>query len=91
MKRGQPLTGYRKLISEATGSSDPALLALVEDFMRLDHSTLDHLSRDRFAHEARQAHADILTWHEAGPVNGGTLADYCASAGLACPTLAGRA
>lgn len=48
------LTFYRKLIIEVTGC--PAADArFVEDLMRGENGTLDHLTRAKFAREARSA------------------------------------
>ena len=79
------LLGYSAAIAEAIGSDDDALIDLVEEFMRIEHSTLDALTRARFVHLARESLDDILAWHHGGPVNGTTLADYCTSFGLAYP------
>lgn len=48
------LSGYLPLISEATGVTDPATLNEIEDFMRDEHRTLDHLDRARFFRCARE-------------------------------------
>jgi hypothetical protein len=47
--------GYRKLISDVTGIADPAVVGALEEIMRVDHPTLDGLSRDTFDSEARIA------------------------------------
>lgn len=51
------LKGYARTISEATGVTDPADLADIEDSMRNDifHSTLDWQTRDQLAAAAREA------------------------------------
>lgn len=79
------MRGYPALIAAAIGSTDPALLALVEDFMRLEGGTLDALSAPRFAVIARQCLADVTAWREAGSVDGYDLAGYCAAMGLDYP------
>lgn len=79
------LLGYSAAIGAAIGSDDDALIDLVEEFMRVEHSTLDTLTRARFVYLARESLDDILAWNESGPVNGTTLADYGASFGLVYP------
>jgi hypothetical protein len=51
------LRGYAKIISEATGVTDPEDLAEIEDTMRhcIYHLTLDWQTRDELACGARQA------------------------------------
>ena len=53
------LKGYARLISEATGVTDPARLQQIEDTMRTDifHSTLDWQSGAVFRRGARDAQA----------------------------------
>lgn len=53
------LRGYTKAISDATGVSDPATLAEIEEFMRDENRTLDGLSRDDFRRSARQCWAVV--------------------------------
>ncbi len=48
------LRGYALSISEATGQTDPATLAEIEDFMRDEYRTLDHLDRAKFRRTARE-------------------------------------
>lgn len=80
------MKGYAALIAEATGGRDPETVALVETLMREETgSVLDHLSAARFAALARQAYADAQAWQSLGPVNGITLARYCAVLGLTPP------
>ena len=79
------LLGYSAAISATIGSDEDALIDLVEEFMRIEHSTLDALTHARFVFLARESLDDILAWHHGGQVNGFTLADYCASLGLAYP------
>lgn len=52
-----PLKGYAAIIHAATGVSDAADLADIEDSMRHDifHSTLDWQSRDQLIAGAREA------------------------------------
>lgn len=51
------MTGYAKIINEATGVSDPGDLAAIEDSMRHDifHSTLDWQTRAQLMRGAREA------------------------------------
>jgi hypothetical protein len=51
------VTHYQKLISEATGVTDPEDLAEIEDCMRNDifHSTLDWQTRAQLMKGAREA------------------------------------
>lgn len=54
-ERPQPmLRGYAQSISKCTGITDPELLAEIEDYMRDEYRTLDHLSPERFASCARE-------------------------------------
>ena len=48
---------YDRMISEATGVTDPARLRKIEDVMRhtIFHSTLDWQTRAQFKRGARQA------------------------------------
>jgi len=48
---------YAKMISEATGQTNPKILADIEDSMRNDifHSTLDWQSKAQFNKGAREA------------------------------------
>lgn len=48
------LRGYAQTISEATGVTDPATLAEIEDFMRDQYRTLDGISRAEFFRCARE-------------------------------------
>lgn len=81
------MTGYAALIAQATDQRDPATLALVEELMRENTGgVLDHLSAPRFAALAREAYVDAQTWQRVGPINGVTLADYCAVLGLTVPS-----
>lgn len=50
---------YDKLIARATGETDPVHLACIENVMRGEFGTLDHLDARRFAREARIAR-DVL-------------------------------
>ncbi len=52
---------YRSLITEATGVTDPAMLARIEDYMRnvIFHSTLDWQSRRQLFSAARTANREI--------------------------------
>ena len=51
------LCGHRQLIATATGVTDPAVIAGVEEIMRLERLTLDALDRRQFAKLARDAYA----------------------------------
>ena len=51
------LRGYAASISKYTGVTDPEALAEIEDFMRLEYRTLDHLDSRQFARCARESHA----------------------------------
>lgn len=46
---------YQQLISEATGRTDPKHIQAIEEVMRTEHGTLDHLSRSRFIADARMS------------------------------------
>lgn len=48
-----PLRGYAASISRDTGVTDPELIAEIEDWMRQEQRTLDHLSPRAFADLAR--------------------------------------
>ena len=50
-----PLRGYAASINRYTGVTDLALLAEIEDLMRDEHRTLDHLSPEAFARCARES------------------------------------
>jgi hypothetical protein len=50
---------YSDLIAKATGETDPVRLAAIEDVMRGEFGTLDHLDRRRLMREARIAR-DVL-------------------------------
>ena len=76
------MTYYQMLIGSTLDTSDVALIAVVEMFMREGRSALDGLSRDQFAHEALSAYADVLELHGLGDL------DYvCNANGLAVPNL----
>ena len=47
------MKGYRKMISDVTGITDPTVVGALEEIMRVDHPTLDGLSRAEFDSEAR--------------------------------------
>lgn len=89
MNAGRRLTGYARLVSDAIGLEDAATLELVERLMRQDTGgVLDHLSAAAFARLAREAHGDATAWHQIGPVNGFTLADFCRAEQIDLPTWA---
>ena len=49
------LRGYAASISKYTGITDPELLDEIEELMRDEYRTLDHLSAERFASCARES------------------------------------
>ena len=57
MLRSTELRGYALTISEATGVTDPAELASIEEVMRQDifHSTLDWQTKAQLQEAAREA------------------------------------
>lgn len=59
----QPLRGYAASINRATGVTDPDLLAEIEDFMRDEHRTLDHLTREDFDRCACECWAEVQYMH----------------------------
>lgn len=82
---GTPL-GYARLIADAIGSDDAAILALVEEFMRGETGgTLDAIDAITFGRLARQCLADVVAWDLAGDVDGVTLTSYCQTMGLTYP------
>lgn len=58
------LRGYQQVIAEATGETDPKVLAEVEDILRNDvfHSTLDWQTREQLQQGARTANAVRKMW-----------------------------
>lgn len=52
---------YKNLIIEVTRCT-PTEAALVEETMRDEYRTLDHLTRKKFASEARKAIKLVRTW-----------------------------
>jgi hypothetical protein len=82
---GGGLRGYRQWIAEAIGYGDPATLELVEDFMRGQSRTLDHLDGQQFDALARQSADDLVLMHAEGG-----LQDYCRALRLEVPQWAGR-
>jgi hypothetical protein len=80
----QPTATHGPDIARAIRNHDPATVALVEDLMRGQHGTLDHLDARRFTRAARQAMADAI-----GLALIGELADYCETLDLDVPTLRG--
>jgi hypothetical protein len=42
--------GYRQMIADVTGISDPAVVGAIEEIMRIDNPTLGHLSARTFNH-----------------------------------------
>lgn len=57
--RAAGLRGYAAGIAEAIGTVHVATVAAVEELMRTEHRTLDHLDRTRFDALARECHAEI--------------------------------
>lgn len=61
---------YRERIATITGERDPRHLQAIEEIMRIDNPTLDHLSTSAFALEARTANRvykamtpDLAAWY----------------------------
>lgn len=54
------LKGYAASIAKATKVTDPEVLALIEDDMRVEHRTLDHLDRRRFNRAALQSASNCI-------------------------------
>lgn len=85
------MSHYSDTIKTAIGRNDDALAEIVEDFMRLSHSTLDALSLPAFTLCAQVAYGDVWTWHTADQATidetfmGLTLASYCEGMGLDYP------
>lgn len=52
--RAAGLLGYAPSIAVAIGSTDAQLVKQVEELMRVEYRTLDHLDMDRFAALARE-------------------------------------
>ncbi|MGR6922579.1 hypothetical protein ACU635_50710 [[Actinomadura] parvosata] len=82
---------YADRISQITGHTDPATLALIEQVMRVHLLTatlpaLDQLTDDDFTYLARHALADIENLHTMG-----VLEVYCWSFGLDVPDWAALA
>lgn len=73
---------YQDRIAQAINNSDTATVALVEDLMRTEHDTLDHLTAAQFTRAARNAMAFAI---ELGL--SGMLGEYCQPLGLAVPSL----
>lgn len=55
------MTGYQPIFSEATGITDPKQLARIEEIVRLEHPTLNHLTRAKLKKEARIA-VDVMRY-----------------------------
>jgi len=86
---GRRVTGYARAIRDALGLDDTATLDLVECLMRQETGgVLDHLSAAAFTRLARQSYGDATAWHQIGPVNGFTLADFCRVEQINLPTWA---
>ena len=51
-----PLYGHLKILAEATGVTDPAVLREIEDIMRVQQSTLDGLDLRQLRRLAREAY-----------------------------------
>ena len=60
------MSHYQKLITEATGRTDPFDLHVIEDCMRNDifHSTLDWQSRKQFISGAQEAEQLLIATYE---------------------------
>jgi hypothetical protein len=76
------MTPYATLISTATGTTDPATVALIELFMRINRSGLDDLDKRQFNRMAREAHHDILALHHEG-----VLVEICEGYDVAVPAI----
>jgi uncharacterized ParB-like nuclease family protein len=76
------LRGYQAMIAEMTGITDPAMVALAEELMRVEHPTLDALTRAEFGALAAQAVAGATELADAG-----LLVMFCNSLGLAVPAI----
>lgn len=73
---------YQGLIAEKTGITDPDALALLEEFMRVKHPTLDGLTRPAFTRLAREMAA------AAREVTEEEMALFCEAFQLTLPALA---
>jgi hypothetical protein len=64
--RGQDM--YREILTEATGVSNTAELAVIEDIMRHDifHSTLDFQTREQLSEAAKEAYEVLKLAKEEG-------------------------
>lgn len=77
------LRGYAALIATILETTDPAMLALVEELMRLDQGgSLDHLEPDLFGVAALEARGDVRTMKAAG-----TLNQFCKAHDLKVPVI----
>jgi hypothetical protein len=54
------LSLYQEIISEATGLTEPKIIDEIEDMMRVEHPTLDHLTRAQLIDNARIAHEALI-------------------------------
>ena len=77
------MSPYTKLIAEAIEETDPATLAIVEEFMRTERTALDSLTLAGFRAAAREAAAEAVGMHAAG-----MLAGWCDAFQLAIPAWA---
>lgn len=73
---------YAKTIAETIGTDDPATVALVEELMRCEIRTLDHLSPEAFRD---LAHTSLLDAREMARDD--ELGNFCAAYGLEVPTV----
>lgn len=71
---------YARLIEQQIGTNDTATLRLVEELMRAEHQTLDHLTPAEFTGAIAVALAEARDL-----AAGGELAVYCAALGIATP------
>lgn len=71
---------YANLIASKTGTDDPATLALIEELMRADRTSLDDLTPAEFVTAIVEALADAQDLQDAGQ-----LAAWCEAYGLAVP------
>jgi hypothetical protein len=71
---------YATLIAELTGSTDPADIALTEQLMRDERTSLDYLTRDEFAAAVTEAQTAAGVLFVTGD-----LEMYCSAFELALP------
>lgn len=77
------MSQYQTLIAEEIATGDPDTLTLIEELMRSEHPTLDHLTRAEFRACVIQAVAEAAEMERAG-----FLPRYCAALGINFPDAA---